>query len=640
MTAWPPGRLSPSRPHTSPPSIHPSIFTGPQPLGPATRPEQRLPIQPTPPRPLCIYSTASSSLPSTMDPSRRLIISCFLAGLAIEANAALFFSTVVFIPYNHTVYRWLEPPTLPETAPPYSKAVEIGVVGANQATLSLTSQVWGATYYFGGATCTDTIIPSLTPDHYKVAAFLLLPWPSGSGKCSEAELFARALSYSAQSIFFAYDGAPSDYSAAIDSAIRNTSIDVPLVGIGRTDLTQMATAMQYYSNMGTVSQSTTAFDYATYGSNPQSVPGYLALAAVLNPSASSPSLLLQFFLSFVAGVVCVGLPCISSVHLLARHRRRQLQAELAANGITSLSVGKPTLDAIDLEALPVKEYHPKNKGGLVDPVGVSSNVPLSAMEVIAMDRIKPRPSASKNIVKSGNDQAAPLAAQTESSMLSPLSMQPLTMELEYPTTASMSPMSAASQEHNQVVLNDLNSPVPDAISPTQQHHRRTSTLSLNFVKDKIKNADGDGASIVSDAPSIESCTICIESFEDGEQVRVLPCNHFFHAHCVDTWLKERAAECPICRVEVKPARASFSSVRHHIPVDQDYIHHADEQTHDILSSSVPPQASAMLTSISDDGSSPLIGGGSGIYLEEVLNDSSDRASPVNGENGGKGKLVV
>lgn len=47
----------------------------------------------------------------------------------------------------------------------------------------------------------------------------------------------------------------------------------------------------------------------------------------------------------------------------------------------------------------------------------------------------------------------------------------------------------------------------------------------------------------------ETCPICIVDFEDGDDVRVLPCEgkHAFHQTCVDPWLLELSSSCPICR---------------------------------------------------------------------------------------------
>lgn len=41
------------------------------------------------------------------------------------------------------------------------------------------------------------------------------------------------------------------------------------------------------------------------------------------------------------------------------------------------------------------------------------------------------------------------------------------------------------------------------------------------------------------------CSICTEDFSVGEDVRVLPCNHQFHPHCVDPWLINVSGTCPL-----------------------------------------------------------------------------------------------
>jgi len=47
----------------------------------------------------------------------------------------------------------------------------------------------------------------------------------------------------------------------------------------------------------------------------------------------------------------------------------------------------------------------------------------------------------------------------------------------------------------------------------------------------------------------ETCPICIIDFEDGDDLRVLPCegHHKFHKDCVDPWLLELSSSCPLCR---------------------------------------------------------------------------------------------
>ncbi|CAH9102962.1 unnamed protein product [Cuscuta epithymum] len=46
------------------------------------------------------------------------------------------------------------------------------------------------------------------------------------------------------------------------------------------------------------------------------------------------------------------------------------------------------------------------------------------------------------------------------------------------------------------------------------------------------------------------CCICLSKYEDDDELRELPCSHFFHAQCVDKWLKINAS-CPLCKFEIE-----------------------------------------------------------------------------------------
>ncbi|KAF5743280.1 RING/U-box superfamily protein [Tripterygium wilfordii] len=45
------------------------------------------------------------------------------------------------------------------------------------------------------------------------------------------------------------------------------------------------------------------------------------------------------------------------------------------------------------------------------------------------------------------------------------------------------------------------------------------------------------------------CCICLAKYANNDELRELPCSHFFHKECVDKWLKINAL-CPLCKNEV------------------------------------------------------------------------------------------
>lgn len=82
-------------------------------------------------------------------------------------------------------------------------------------------------------------------------------------------------------------------------------------------------------------------------------------------------------------------------------------------------------------------------------------------------------------------------------------------------------------------------------SPATSPTPRPPRANITSPQSNLSSA-GD---VVPDSIGRETCPICIVDFEEGDDLRVLPCEgkHRFHQECVDQWLLELSSSCPICR---------------------------------------------------------------------------------------------
>lgn len=68
------------------------------------------------------------------------------------------------------------------------------------------------------------------------------------------------------------------------------------------------------------------------------------------------------------------------------------------------------------------------------------------------------------------------------------------------------------------------------------------------------------------------CSVCLCKIEEGDEIRVLRCQHMYHRHCLDKWVAFKNHTCPICRESIRAEREitelgaevlsfSFSAIR-------------------------------------------------------------------------------
>ena len=48
----------------------------------------------------------------------------------------------------------------------------------------------------------------------------------------------------------------------------------------------------------------------------------------------------------------------------------------------------------------------------------------------------------------------------------------------------------------------------------------------------------------------KNCSICLDDFVVGDKIIYLPCFHYYHAKCIEKWMKN-SDKCPLCNNEIK-----------------------------------------------------------------------------------------
>eukprot|EP01024_Parvocaulis_polyphysoides_P048345 TRINITY_DN4602_c1_g1_i1.p1 TRINITY_DN4602_c1_g1~~TRINITY_DN4602_c1_g1_i1.p1 ORF type:complete len:231 (-),score=25.12 TRINITY_DN4602_c1_g1_i1:750-1442(-) len=54
-------------------------------------------------------------------------------------------------------------------------------------------------------------------------------------------------------------------------------------------------------------------------------------------------------------------------------------------------------------------------------------------------------------------------------------------------------------------------------------------------------------------PDYSACPICLEKYQEKDEIMILPCFHQFHKECIEPWMEEKGHDsvCPVCKQNVK-----------------------------------------------------------------------------------------
>jgi len=59
-----------------------------------------------------------------------------------------------------------------------------------------------------------------------------------------------------------------------------------------------------------------------------------------------------------------------------------------------------------------------------------------------------------------------------------------------------------------------------------------------------------------------SFLICLDDFESGEELRLLPCQQRYHTTCIDQWLLDISPLCPMCKTDYTSWESDVNATQH------------------------------------------------------------------------------
>ncbi|KAI0096653.1 hypothetical protein GGR51DRAFT_542946 [Nemania sp. FL0031] len=279
-------------------------------------------------------------------------------------------------------------------------------------------------------------------------------------------------------------------------------------------------------------------------------------------NSSSP---LLFFVALGFGVVFTNLWIIVGVKYCFRYNaRNRALARLDENG-----------EPIDLQNMPARPHRRRREKKLMTMDEVNEKFPMVKYKTWVLERKK------EGLPTAGGISAPASRAGSVRSVEGIVPQQhPNNRESADESASTTSPESDHTAE-SQPKLTDKNEPkstdeTPSAAPTVTGERNATATNNEAGVtaaetpenpstKDSLHRTsedDEDDDDHINPAldpdmmgSSGDTCAICIDTLEDDDDVRGLTCGHAFHAVCLDPWLTNRRACCPLCKADYYTPKA-------------------------------------------------------------------------------------
>ncbi|VDK47317.1 unnamed protein product [Anisakis simplex] len=101
---------------------------------------------------------------------------------------------------------------------------------------------------------------------------------------------------------------------------------------------------------------------------------------------------------------------------------------------------------------------------------------------------------------------------------------------------------------NKMEIRKFEKPTPQNLSSINEARKGRGLLCLTS-KRKYLPVFGSLTSVAHSCASQERCSICLDEYKEGQELRVLFCGHEFHPKCVDPWLLSNR-RCPLCQYDI------------------------------------------------------------------------------------------